>query len=99
VPRFWLIIVAVLAGAASMILLSAIMAPERQDDIWVELAKGAATIVALSLATGVVGAMLRDRDALREDQRRRSFASSSVKPCANRNVATACRRSWNRLRC
>ena len=46
------------------------MAPERQDDIWVELAKGAATIVALSLATGVVGAMLRDRDALREDQRR-----------------------------
>ena len=68
--RFWLIIAAVLAGAASMILLSAIMAPERQDDIWVELAKGAATIVALSLATGVVGAMLRDRDALREDQRR-----------------------------
>ena len=70
VQRFWLIIAAVLAGAASMILLSAIMAPERQDDIWVELAKGAATIVALSLATGVVGAMLRDRDALREDQRR-----------------------------
>ena len=65
-----LIIGAVLAGAVCVILLSAFMAPERQDDIWVELAKGAATIVALSLATGVVGAMLRDRDALREDQRR-----------------------------
>ncbi len=70
VHRFWLIIGAVLAGAVCVILFSAIMAPDRQDDIWVELAKGAATIVALSLATGVVGAMLRDRDALREDQRR-----------------------------
>lgn len=70
VPRFWLIIVAVLAGAVGTILLSAIMAPERQDDIWVELAKSGATIVALALASGVVGAMLRDRDALREDQRR-----------------------------
>ena len=64
------LIVAVLAGAVGTIVFSAIMAPERQDDIWVELAKSAATIVALALATGVVGAMLRDRDALREDQRR-----------------------------
>lgn len=55
-----------------MVIISAIMAPERQDDIWVELAKGSATIVALALATGVVGAMLRDRDALREEQRRAS---------------------------
>jgi hypothetical protein len=70
VQRFWLIIAAVLAGAVGMIALSAIMAPDRQTDIWVELAKSAATIVALGLATGVVGAMLRDRDAAREDQRR-----------------------------
>ena len=70
VQRFWLIIGAVLAGAVCVIMFSANMAPDRQDDIWVELAKGAVTIVALSLATGVVGAMLRDRDALREDQRR-----------------------------
>ena len=70
VQRYLLVIVAVLAGAVCMILLSALMAPERQDDIWVELAKSAATILSLALATGVVGAMLRDRDALREDQRR-----------------------------
>jgi hypothetical protein len=70
VQRFWFIIVAVLVGAVGTIALSALMAPGRQEDIWVELAKSAATIVALALATGVVGAMLRDRDALREDQRR-----------------------------
>ena len=68
--RYWLIIVSVLAGAVGMILISAIMAPERQDDIWVELAKSGATVVVVALATGVVGAMLRDRDALREDERR-----------------------------
>ncbi len=70
VQRFWLVIVTVLAGAVSLVLLSAIMAPERQNDIWVELAKSGAQIVVLVLATGVVGAMLRDRDALREQQRR-----------------------------
>ena len=36
--RFWLIIGAVLAGALGTIASSAIMAPERQDDVWVELA-------------------------------------------------------------
>ena len=70
VQRFWLVIGTVLTGAACMVLLSAIMVPDRQDDIWVELAKSSAQILVLALATGVVGAMLRDRDALRESQRR-----------------------------
>jgi hypothetical protein len=70
VQRFWLVIASVLAGAVLLVLLSAIMAPERQHDIWVELAKSGAQIVVLVLATGVVGAMLRDRDAVREQQRR-----------------------------
>jgi len=70
VQRFWLVIVVVLAGAVSLVVLAALMAPERQHDIWVEMAKSGAQIVVLVLATGVVGAMLRDRDALREQQRR-----------------------------
>jgi hypothetical protein len=70
VQRFWLVILLVLAGAGGLVLLSALMAPERQKDIWVELAKSGAQVVVLVLATGVVGAMLRDRDALREQQRR-----------------------------
>lgn len=70
VQRFWVIIVAVLAGAVGMVLLASLMAPERQEDIWVELAKSSAQIVVLVMATGVVGAMLRDRDAVREAQRR-----------------------------
>jgi hypothetical protein len=70
VQRFWVIIAAVLVGAVGMVLLSSLMAPERQEDIWVELAKSSAQIVVLVLATGVVGAMLRDRDAIREAQRR-----------------------------
>ena len=53
-----------------VIILSAIMVPERQSDIWVEMARNGARVIALALATGVVGAMLHDRDALREDQRR-----------------------------
>lgn len=68
--RFWLVIVGVLGGGVCLVVLSALMAPERQSDIWFELAKSGAQVVVLALATGVVAAMLRDRDALREDQRR-----------------------------
>jgi len=71
VQPFWVVIAAVLAGAVGMVVLSALMAPERQHDIWVEMAKSSAQIVVLVLSTGVVAAMLRDRDALREEQRRR----------------------------
>ena len=45
--------------------------PERSSDIWVNLAGSAAQIVVLALAGGVVGAVLRDRDARREDARRK----------------------------
>jgi hypothetical protein len=70
IARLWLVILAVLAGAVGMVVLSAVMAPERQHDIWVEMAKSSAQVIVLVLATGVVAAMLRDRDALREEQRR-----------------------------
>jgi len=70
IQRYWLVIGLVLGGAVSVVALAALMAPERQHDIWVEMAKSSLQIMALALATGVVGAMLRDRDAAREEQRR-----------------------------
>jgi len=68
--RPWVIIALVLGGAVTMVMLAALMAPDRRQDIWVEAAKSGLQIMTLALATGVVGAMLRDRDALREEQRR-----------------------------
>jgi hypothetical protein len=70
IPPFWVVIAVVIAGAIAMVLLAAAMAPQRQHDIWVEIAKSGAQVVVLVLATGVVAAMLRDRDALREERRR-----------------------------
>ena len=54
-----------------LVITAAVMAPERSGDIWVNLADSAAQIVVLALAGGVVGAVLRDRDARREDNRRK----------------------------
>jgi hypothetical protein len=67
----WLIVVVIVAGAIVLLLTAVAMAPERANDIWVNLADSAAQIVVLALAGGVVGAVLRDRDARREDNRRR----------------------------
>jgi len=72
--RPWLVIGLVLTGAVGMIVFAAVMAPDRRQDIWVEMAKSGLQIMALALTTGVVGAMLRDRDAQREEQRRHQAA-------------------------
>lgn len=67
----WLIIAAVLLGAVVVVVASALMAPDRQQDIWVEVASRASQLIVLALAGGVVGAVIHDRDAAREDKRRR----------------------------
>ena len=69
--RPWIIVGVIVAGALVLVITAAVMAPERSGDIWVNLADSAAQIVVLALAGGVVGAVLRDRDARREDNRRR----------------------------
>jgi hypothetical protein len=72
--RAWIIIAIVLVGALVLLITAALMVPERASDIWVNLAGSAAQIVVLALAGGVVGAVLRDREARREDARRRADA-------------------------
>ncbi len=69
--RPWIIVGVIVVGALAVVITGAVMAPERSSDIWVNLADSAAQIVVLALAGGVVGAVLRDRDARREDARRR----------------------------
>jgi hypothetical protein len=71
VERAWVVIAAVLAGAVGVVILGALMAPGSQDDIWVELVSRATQLIVLALAGGVVGAVIHDRDAAREDERRR----------------------------
>ena len=57
-----------------MALLGAFMAPERHSDMWVELVKSSIQIIVLAVAGGVVGAVLRDRDAARDAEiRRRAY--------------------------
>lgn len=67
----WIVIAAVLLGALGIIVLGAVMAPQRQHDMWVELVSRASQLIVLALAGGVVGAVIHDRDAAREDERRR----------------------------
>jgi len=69
--RAWIIVGVIVVGALALLITAALMAPERSSDIWVNLAGSAAQIVVLALAGGVVGAVLRDREARREDNRRR----------------------------
>jgi hypothetical protein len=69
--RPWIIVGVIVLGAVSLLIIAVAMAPERANDIWVNLADSAAQVVVLALAGGVVGAVLRDRDARREDTRRR----------------------------
>lgn len=74
IERAWIIIGFVLLGAVAMGLLGAFMAPERQSDMWVELVKSSIQVVVLAIAGGVVGAVLRDRDAARDEGiRRRAY--------------------------
>ena len=67
----WIVIAAVLAGAVAVVVIGALLAPERQQDIWVELVSRASQLIVLALAGGVVAAVIHDRDAAREDERRR----------------------------
>ena len=69
--RPWIIIGVIVAGAIAVLITAAVMAPERSGDIWVEIASSAAQLLVVALAGGVVGAVLRDRDAQREDARRK----------------------------
>jgi hypothetical protein len=69
--RAWIIVGVIVVGAIALLITAAAMAPERASDIWVNLAGSAAQIVVLALAGGVVGAVLRDREARREDNCRR----------------------------
>lgn len=71
IERAWIIIGVVLFAAAAMALLGAFMAPERHSDMWVELVKSSIQIIVLAVAGGVVGAVLRDRDAVRDAELRR----------------------------
>ena len=68
--RAWIIVGVIVVGAIVLLITAVSMADERATDIWVNLADSAAQIVVLALAGGVVGAVLRDRDARREDNRR-----------------------------
>jgi len=67
----WVVIALVLVGALAMIVVGALMAPDRQHDMWVEIVSRASQLIVLALAGGVVGAVIHDRDAAREDARRR----------------------------
>ena len=72
--RAWIVIGLVLAGAIGVIVLGALMAPERQDDMWVNIVGRSAQLIALALAGGVVGAVIHDRDAARAAVQRRDAA-------------------------
>jgi hypothetical protein len=65
------VVTLVLGGAFAVVVMGAVMAPDRRHDIWVELVSRAAQLIVLALAGGVVGAVIHDRDAAREDARRR----------------------------
>ena len=77
--RPWIIVGVIVVVAIVLLITAAAMAPERASDIWVNLADSAAQIVVLALAGGVVGAVLRDRDARREDDRRRQAIAAHVR--------------------
>lgn len=70
VDRTWVVIGLVLGLAVTLIVLGAVMAPGRAHDIWVEVAKSGFQLAVVALAGGVVGAVLKDRDADREEERR-----------------------------
>lgn len=69
--RAWIVIATVLIGAVAIIVVGSLMASDRQSDIWVEVVSRASQLIVLAVAGGVVGAVVHDRDAAREDERRR----------------------------
>lgn len=69
--RAWIVIAGVLLVAVALGLVGAIQVPERRDDMWFEIFASAIRVIVLAITGGVVAAVLRDRDAAREDARRR----------------------------
>lgn len=69
--RAWGVIAVIIVGALALLLVAALMAPERSSDIWVNLAGSAAQVVVLALSGGVVATVVRDRESRRDAERRR----------------------------
>lgn len=69
--RAWVVIGVVIGLALLLVLVAALMAPDRANDIWVEIAKSSLYLTALAVTGGIVAIVVRDRDAAREDARRR----------------------------
>jgi hypothetical protein len=67
----WIVIGAVLIVATSLIAIASFSLKERSSDLWMEIAKSSLQIMVLSVSGGVVGAVLRDRDAARDARERR----------------------------
>ena len=68
--RVFVIVGCIIVVAVIIVLIAALMAPGRQGDIWVEIAKSILYLVSLAVAGGVVAAVVRDRDADREERLR-----------------------------
>ncbi len=68
--RVFIIVACILVVGVAVVLIAALMAPTRQGDIWVEIAKSTMYLVSLAVAGGVVAAVVRDRDAVREERLR-----------------------------
>ena len=68
--RVFFIVGGIIVAGVAVVLTAALMAPGRQGDIWVEIAKSTMYLVALAVAGGVVSAVVRDRDAVREERLR-----------------------------
>lgn len=71
VERAWIVIGVVLLGALVLAVIGAIQVPERRADLWFEVFVGAVRLAVLAMTGGVVAAVLRDRDAVREEAHRR----------------------------
>lgn len=75
--RAWVVIAVVLLAALALGLLGAIQIPERRADMWFEIFASAIRVVVLAVTGGIVAAVLRDRDAAREDARRRQAQATA----------------------
>lgn len=67
----WIVIGTVLVIAITLITIASFSLKERSSDLWMEIAKSSLQIMVLSVSGGVVGAVLRDRDAARDARERR----------------------------
>ena len=68
--RVYVIVGLIIVAGIAVVTTAALMAPGRQGDIWLEIAKSTMYLVALAVAGGVVTTVVRDRDAAREERLR-----------------------------